>query len=494
MKRLMGFLTITCWLGSLASAQSVDDALRFATPGTGVGARALGMGGANTGVANDYSALYSNPAGLAQMEYGEFSFGLSYLNYKDQSTYFGLSQDQSNNSTTLNTLGIAAPVPVRRGSLVLAFGFNRANNFTTGMSLERLNAGSYVQALASDRGEVLESDFGNNLAYQLYLADTLAGSGHWVRFTTNGRPDSAYAFSWNSPIIDRITQLEKVLEGGGINNWSAGGAIDVAKNLSVGLTLTYQSGSYKYDGTYTEKDKQNVYQGSNVLDPNNFRSLDINDVVESDISGWEARFGLMYREPERYRVGISIKTPTVLTVKETYGTIYTSTPDFGDVVTIGASNDFSNEYELVTPWVFSAGGSIILNDLVLAADFEYTDWTQMEFQNANQDLLALNRQFKDIFRATANGRVGAEFAFQPSGVRARAGFAYNTSPYQGDPSTRDQKYITAGLGVPLGESTMVDFTYARGWWDTLRANFDRSATINETVVTNTLLATLAFRF
>jgi hypothetical protein len=452
------------------------------------------MGGAFTGVASDYSALYWNPAGLAQLEYGEFSFGLSHLNYKDQSSYFGQSQSQSNNSTTLNTLGIAAPVPVRRGSLVLAFGYSRENNFTTGMSLERPNAISYIQSLAHDRDIVFDDELGNNLAWRLYLADTLAGSGHWARFTTNGRPDSAYAFLWNSPIIDRVTQMEKVLEGGGINNWTAGGAIDVARNVSVGLSLTYQSGTYKYDGTYNERDNQNVYRSNNALDPSNFHSLDINDLVESDISGFGAKLGLMYREPDRYRIGVTIKTPTVFTVKEKFGTTYTSTPDFGEVVTIGGPDESTNEYELVTPWVFSAGGSIIVNDLVLAADLEYTDWTQMEFQNANQDILALNRRFKDVFRATANVRFGVEYAFRPSGFRVRGGFIYNTSPYQDDPSSRDQKYLTAGVGVPLGESAMLDFTYARGWWNTLRGNFDRSATINEKVVTNTLLATASFRF
>lgn len=472
----------------------LSDAIRFSTPGTGVGGRALGMGGAFTGVANDYSALYWNPAGLAQLEYGEFSAGLSYLNYKDQSTYFGQSQSQSSNSTTLNALGIVAPVPVKRGSFVLAFGYSRENNFTTGMSLQHPNANSYIQSLAYDRDLVYEDEYQNNLAWKLFLADTLAGSGHWERWISNGRPDSAYAYLWNSPIKDQITQVEKVLEGGGLNNWTAGGAMDVAKNFSVGVSLTYQSGSYEYDGTYIERDDQDVYRSNNVLDPNNFHSLEVYDLVESDISGFGAKFGFMYREPDRYRLGVNIKTPVILNVKEKYGTIYTSTPDFGAVVTIGGPAEFFNEYELVTPWVFSAGGSVTLSNLVIAADVEYTDWTQLEFQDANQDILALNRQFKEMFRGTANMRFGAEYAFRPSSFRLRGGFMYNPSPYQNDPSSRDQKYITGGAGIPLGESGMLDLSYARGWWETLRDSFDRSETIYEKVVTNTFLATLSFRF
>jgi len=499
MKRIgVVIAAISCLFTQLAaqSANSVyvSDAIRFSTPGLGSGARSLGMGDAYTGVANDYSALYWNPAGLAQLQYGEFSFGLSYLNYKDQSTYYGLSQSQANNSTTLNTLGLVFPAPVKRGSLVFAFGFNRESNYTTGMSLTHPDANSVIQSLAYDRDTVLADDLGNNIAWRLFLADTTLGSGHWRHFiNNNNRPDSAFAYTWDSPIKDRVTQLEKVLEGGGLNDWSVGGAMDIARNLSLGITLTYQSGSYKYDGKYTERDDQNVYHSTQIDDPRNFASMEIADLVESDLSGVNARVGLLFRDPDRYRFGVSIKTPTILHVKETFGTTYTSTPDFGDQVTVPPDN-LSNEYDLVTPWVFSAGGSLILSDLVLSADVDYTDWTQLEFRDANPDIIALNQDISDIFRATANVRVGAEYAIPPSGVRVRGGFMYNTSPFQGDPSSFDQKYFTVGLGIPLSEFTMFDLAYAHGWYDTIRGSYDGTAPINETVHTNNFLGTLSVRF
>ena len=45
----------------------------------GVGARALGMGGAFVGLADDQSALYFNPAGLTQIP--NRSFSTNYNNY-----------------------------------------------------------------------------------------------------------------------------------------------------------------------------------------------------------------------------------------------------------------------------------------------------------------------------------------------------------------------------------------------------------------------------
>jgi long-subunit fatty acid transport protein len=496
MKRLAGILTLILGLGLQGMGQSVylDDAVRFSTAGLGTGSRAIGLGGAFVGVANDYSALYWNPAGLAQTTYGEFSFGLSYINYRDQSNYFNLSQSKSNNSTTLNTLGLVFPVPVARGSFVLAFGFNRESNFTTGMTIDRPNVNSIIQTFAANGSQVYiinPNDLADNLAYRLYLADTLAGSGHWVRFSST---DSAFVATFNSPMVNRLSQIEHVLEGGGINDWSAGAAIDVAPNLSLGLTLNYQTGSYKYDGSYKEEDTQDIYRGSSELDPRNFSSLEIADAVESDLSGFNAKFGLMYREPDLFRFGLSIKTPTVYTVKETYGTTYISRPDFGQTATIGAPDESSNEYELVTPWVFSAGGSVMFSGAMVALDLEYTDWTQLEFQNANSDIIALNRDIKNIFRETLNIRAGVEYAFREHGLRIRGGFAYKPSPYLDDPSEFNQKYITGGLGIPLGSSTMVDIAYAHGWWDTFRSSYDRSASIFEKVSTNNIFATLSVRF
>ena len=464
---------------SQGSAQFPEDALRLSTPGFGVGARALGMGNAYTGVASDFSALYWNPAGLAQIEYGEFSGGLSYLTHNDNSTFFGQNQSYSNNATNLNSLGLVYPVPVRRGSLVLAFGFSRQAVFNSGLSFSGFNPNSSIiqsdpQTYAPD-GVSYPSDLSQNIAYQLYLAniDTLTGK-------------------FDSPIRNRLTQIGKVIEGGGLNNWSIGGAVDVTPNVSLGITLSYLSGSYRYDRNYQEQDLAGIYN----THPFDFNSLSLIDFIDGDISGVNAKFGLMYRVPDHLRVGIAVKTPTSFTVKESFGTTARSYFDNGDIEPVDGpfQTTGSVEYDVHTPWVFSGGISVILRDLVLSGDVDYTDWTTMEFANANSTILQNNLDIKQIFRATANLRGGAEYEFRSIGLRLRGGYIYNTSPYQGDPSSYDQQYVTGGLGIMLGESTMLDLAYAHGWWKTFRVNYDSSSRVDESIATNTFLMTLAFRF
>jgi long-subunit fatty acid transport protein len=465
----------TLFVGSQSFAQYPEDALRFATPGFGIGARSLGMGNAYTGVASDYSALYWNPAGLAQMHLGEFSAGLSVLNFQNNSTFFGAQQSYSNNSTHLNAFGVVLPVPVRRGNLVFAFGYDRNSEFTTGLSFSGFNPNSSIIQTYAQDGTAPPGDLSGNLAYQLFLADTAGGK-------------------FKSPITNRVTQIGKVLEGGGLNNWSAGGAIDIGKELSVGLTLTSVSGTYRYDRNYREQDNAGIYPS-----PYDFKELVIDDFVESDISGFNMKFGLLYRVPDRFRFGVAVKTPTWFNIKETFGT--TGSTTFRTIGADGKSsygpfdNPGSGEYDVNTPWVLSAGGSVILHDLVLSADVDYTDWTQLEFKNANPDVLAKNKEIKDIFQATTNGRVGAEYDLKDYGIRVRGGFMYYPSPFQEDKSSSfDQKYVTAGLGFSLGEFSMFDLAYAHGWWKTFQSNYDRSSLVDEDVKTNIFMATLSYRF
>jgi hypothetical protein len=474
MKRIFQGFVVLLFLPLLASAQFTEDAQRLGSPGLGVGARALGMGNAYIGVANDYSALYWNPAGLTQSQLGEFSFGLSYRGADDKSTFFTNQLSNSVNSTNLNSLGFVLPIPVNRGAFSVAFGFTRQATFTSGLSFNGYNpVSSIVQTWAPD-GTRYPQDI--SLAEQLELAHADTNTGLFI-----------------SPIKNNVTQLGTVTESGGLNNWMVGGAMDVAKNLSVGVTLTYVSGSYRYDRDYREQDTRLVHTS-----PFDFSEIRVQDFIEDDISGVNAKFGLMYREPNLFRIGFSIKTPTAFSVKETFGTTAATTfrtPDADGNFSYGpVDNPGSTEYDVHTPWVFGVGGSLIIRNLVLSGDAEYTDWTQTRFSKANQDVMAMNTEFATKYQGAYALRGGAEYEIPRSGVRVRGGFIYDKSMFRGDPSNFDQKYWTAGAGVMLGEATMLDFGFAHGWWDTYRVNYDLTSRVDEHIRTNTFLLALTHRF
>ena len=74
---------------------------------TGVGARAVGMGEAFTAVADDYSALYYNSAGMTQLSRSEVGATLAYGYLENRASLRGANPDKSTlESTRLNALNM----------------------------------------------------------------------------------------------------------------------------------------------------------------------------------------------------------------------------------------------------------------------------------------------------------------------------------------------------------------------------------------------------
>jgi long-subunit fatty acid transport protein len=472
--------------GSLR-AQFAEDALRFSTFNLGVGARSAGMGNVSIGLADDYSALFTNPAGLGSLRSYEFSVGLSNSSYNNDATFFGNMLNATDRVTNLNNIGLVYPVPTKRGSLVFAFGFARVANYSTTSSFKGFNPGnSIVEALtpdvnlnsmsSADRKSLLD----NNIPFQIYLADSSAG-----RLYPN--------------VTDSVQQEGSVREGGGLNSWSFGGAIEIAKGLTLGLGLNILSGSYSYDRLFTESDAKNIYHYGPPFDFDHFR---YESSVNSNISGYNGVIGLMYRKQGKYKVGLTVRTPTYYDISEDFSDVGSSWFDNGDYYSI--KNPGSTKYNIRTPFIFSGGASFQVTEwLLLAGDAEYTDWTQMEFTNTdNQDLIDENRVIRDVFRPTTNLRGGAEITFFNLGLKLRGGAVYNPSPYLADQNTTDydQLYFTGGFGLAVDENVFVNGSIAFGKWKTFRDNYYlpgltvAPSRTSESVNTNTLNVTLSYRF
>lgn len=488
--RVTALSALTLLTASAARAQFVEDALRFSTFNLPVGARASGMGNTSVGLADDFSALFTNPAGLTSLRNFEFSVGLSNPSYNNDVLFFGQSTSSNNSVTNLNNLGLVYPVPTARGSLSFAFGFARIANYSTSAVFSGFNPySSLVQSLtpnvnlngmsSTDVQNLLDS----NIPYQVYLANLDSINGRLYPL------DTGY-----------VQQSVNIREGGGLNSWSLGGAVDIAKDLSLGVTFSLVSGSYSYDRLYTETDVTNHY---NQPAPWDFNQFVYESTISSNISGYNLLVGLMYRKQGRYKIGFTVKTPTYYEISENFSDAGSSYFDNGDNPAT-YRNPGTTKYNIRTPIVLSGGASFQVTDwLLLAGDAEYTDWTQMEFTNDNPDLQSENRVIRDILQPTTNLRGGAEVTLWKYGVRLRGGVMYNPSPYKGDPTDYNQLYYTAGVGIALDENVAVNASYAYGTWKTFRDNYYVDFAIpqlvapsrtSESVKLNTLNVTLSYHF
>ena len=170
----------------------------------GVGARAMGMGGAFIAVADDYTATIWNPAGLTQIRTNVFVGSMSHLKSRNEATFQSISNIADASFTNIDAVGIAMPVPTYRGSLVFAGGYNRINSY-----------------------------------------------------------DSNFEFSWfNSTFGDSVQQTWSESIAGAMSNWVLSGAMMVSPNLSLGLSLNFWSGREEYDLTLFEDDTRDYWYES----------------------------------------------------------------------------------------------------------------------------------------------------------------------------------------------------------------------------------------
>ena len=135
------FLTLSGAGALLAQEQAIDN---FA----GLGARAMGMGGAYLGVADDFTAIHWNPAGLAQMTQREVYVAFLRNNYDSEAVLGGTRSTSELSNTRFGSLGVVYPYPVYQGRLVFALGFNRVKDFDAAI---RVRGFSVADSLQLDR-------------------------------------------------------------------------------------------------------------------------------------------------------------------------------------------------------------------------------------------------------------------------------------------------------------------------------------------------------
>ena len=477
MKSYLGLLLLSAILCSgLASAQNANDAVRLAFPGLGSSARALGMGNSYVALSDDAGAAFFNPAGLALMKKIEISGGLDYTNYDNNTTFLNGLTSHSTSTTRFNNASFVFPFPTFRGSLVFGLSFNSVNNFTGTMRFDGYNPTS----------SIIESmvNYDPTTAYNLYLSDAN-----------------------NNPLLTGdVQQSGDVLKSGSLHNWSFSGAIEVYKNIYVGANLNFITGGYESSNDYFEDDVNNIYRGR--IDPNDpnspsdFVYLEENKFLDWDISGFDAKIGMIYQFVPQARFGMTIQFPKYYNIEEHFS--YSAASYFNVANDSGFSifgYDYADqvEYDVITPFTFSAGFSGNLKGLIVSAEATVIDYTQTEFDEPYgidpSYLAGVNKDIKDLLRTVVNYNFGLEYTIPMTGLRLRGGYFVHVSPYEGDDPKYDHKYFTGGLGFLVDDAVAFDLGYAHGWWEDFGENYGVNVSRTyQDITTDTVIFTAAFRF
>ena len=322
-----------------------------------------------------------------QIKRVEFFAGLSHERLETDTEFFGSSDSTFTSNTRPNSFAIVLPVPVRRGGLAFAMSVNRVQSFDSRVRFSGLN-----KATEDEDPEFF---------------------GLFIREVTD--------------------------ESDGIYSWNFGAAVEVAPGVSLGGSLNFLSGDYKYDLSLDADDTE----GIDELTGFSFR-----DSIDTDY------FGL----------GATIDIPLDFSVDEYW--LQDSFYLYDDDTSESSADDGFFPYDISRPVRFGAGiATAPIPGIIVSADALYTDWTQTEYSDPPSDDSS-NEDFKEDYRDTWQLRLGIEGTIPNSGVRLRAGYLRDPLPYTPEGTTIDteRQFITFGIGMILDGVLTLDIAYMRGFW------------------------------
>ncbi len=451
MKKLFQ-VTILFWFSFVLKSQTTDEALRFTLPGIGVDSRALGMGNAFTSIADNFSAVYWNPAGLAQLRTIEFTAGLNYRSYNNKTTFQQNISDKTKNDIGLDDFGFVLPIPTERGSLVFAFGYTNITDHNRTMQFSGFNnKSSIIPAL-------YDADVKYDIPFQIYLSNK-----------------KSY-----TPLTANVLQSGTIYEEGNGGQWNFSGAIDIEENISVGATLYGVSGNYTYNRQYTEFDQNNLWKDTTSSYPvdslyRQFKQFNLSNLISTEYSGTGIILGFMFRS-DFLRLGLTIKSPFSTTAKEVYTDEGVS---FFDNGTKKGPFKYSakNQYDINSPTSIAGGISITpFDELLLSADVEVTDWTKLQWAD-NSALESENFIFREKFRSVTNYRLGLEFSLTDY-LQLRGGYNLEKSPIKDDPKEFDPVTFSGGIGYRISPRINLDIAAASRKFSTFHNNYSTSTISN----------------
>jgi len=115
-----------------------------------------------------------------------------------------------------------------------------------------------------------------------------------------------------------------------------------------------------------------------------FRTFYLNRILNWDISGWDAKFGVLYQIQNSARVGLTVQFPKTYTVKESFTVNGYSLFNTGQQYNLNSSNYSDNvQYDIVTPFELGAGFSVNVASLILSGQATIIDYSQLKFDNAD---------------------------------------------------------------------------------------------------------------
>lgn len=410
---------------AVAQAQTIEDTIRLIplspppaiSPNVvGSGARALGMGGAFIGVADDATAASWNPAGLIQLERPEMSMvgavrvGRVFFESKD---FPDLAGTNYINSGDLNYFSLAYPFTIKR------------RNFVVSLNYQHL----YDLSGAVDFGK---ARFFPDISMLL------------------GGPGSLY-----------IKEKAKLRMTGKLYTISPAIAVEILPTLSLGATFNFWPPHQGMESLFIDHGTGAIFIPSFFLPIIKVPARA--QLVRRDRStathAFNGNLGLLWNINKYITIGLVYKFPFKVPITH-FRDIRLSIAPSLPVIPAFTSKETKDRLMLHLPPSYGAGLAVHFSDkLTMDLDFYCTDWREAYYKDSKEGKKSSFINVRTIGKGkgkanidpTYQVRLGAEylFIFEKTVVPLRAGWFYDPSPASNQP---DKYYgLSIGTGISLGK-------------------------------------------
>jgi len=443
MKKLLISLVALLLTVSPALAQNEMDALRYSQLFPGGTARFNAMGGSFGALGGDFSTLSINPAGLGIYRSSEFMISPVFNYSAVESSYFNTWEEDRKYNFNLNNVGVVFAFPMSGANneggwqfVNMGFGINRHNNFNDRWIAEGFNPYSSKMASilqqAQSQGSVDQLDpFSTELAWDTWLL---------------GEEDDDFFVD----MLHGVNQRQETTTSGHIRELVLSMGANYNDRLYLGATVGFPSVSYEEESVFMEEDSE----GHNEV----FNSMTYANRLKTTGSGYNFKFGAIFRLTDMIRIGGAFHTPTFYELTDRYSARMESDLNLDYDSNTASSPEGRFDYDLETP--FKAIGSLGLvfgGSGAINIDYEYIDYTSARLRSGDYMFTDENRQIRNAFTDQHNIRIGGEINLEP--VILRGGYGYYSNPYRSGVNDATRHLISAGLGI-RDRDYFIDFSYA----------------------------------
>jgi hypothetical protein len=511
-------LVLALSTGTFVKAQTPEDALRYSYYTQNGTARSMATGGAMTSLGGDLTSLFTNPAGLGFYKTGEYLITPGFVMNNNRNTFRGKENKNKQNAFGLGPTGFILGGPSqgrRNNSKAFALGINQTVNFNNSLQYEGLNNFSsyteqWVEQVAKSRlslDNVLNAPqyaFGAAPAVYTYLVDVDSSGATPI---VKGAPE--YILDAGEAIRQQMSQRTR----GGVYEVALGYAHNSSDKWFWGISAAMPIVYYNSQTDFREFD-------TSARTNNGFKQFHYSDELTTSGIGINGKLGVIYRPKEYIRLGISIHTPTFMSLRDKRASRLTADiepPQRTNSVesTLFTNNQpWSNNYNQRTPWKAAISASYVFREVqnvkrqraFVTADVEYVHHRGSRFSpdteegfEASPEEQAYYKQLNNVVRGEYKGafnfKVGGELKFNI--LMARLGFAYYGNPYKDKELKANRMLLSGGLGY-RHKGVFFDVTYVHAITKDVHFPYRLEDRANTFAITNnrvgTIMATVGVKF